>query len=166
MFAYLCGAVEYAPDQGKGWRGEITPFLQELGHQVFGPTLDDRKNLTPVEIRDYRTWKGTDFPRFQKTVRKIIDHDLTRLENRCDYLVAYWDEYAGRGGGTQGEITVAYRRALPVYLVIDMPIEQVSGWILGCATEVFTSFDELKDFLRKKFVPAEAELAQLEPVES
>ena len=32
-------------------------------------------------------------------------------------MVAYWDEHTGQDAGTQGELTVAYRRGVPVYLV-------------------------------------------------
>jgi hypothetical protein len=32
-------------------------------------------------------------------------------------------------------------------MVTAVPIEQISGWMLGCASEVFTSFDELKAHL-------------------
>jgi hypothetical protein len=167
MHVYLCGAVEYSPDHGRSWRAAITSFLQEFGHQVYDPALDDRKNLTEVELREFRNLKADNLPRFQKVIHKIMDYDLQRLESRCDYVVAYWDEYASRGGGTQGELTLAYRRACPVYLVTSLPVEQVSGWILGCASEVFPDFEQLKTFLRTKFssVP-KPELAELEPVEA
>jgi hypothetical protein len=141
--------------------------LQALGHQVYDPQLDDRKSLTEVERREFRNWKADNLPRFQKVMRKIMDYDLERLETRCDYVVAYWDEHASRGAGTQGELTLAYRRACPIYLVINMPVEQVSGWILGCASEVFTDFEQLKDFLRGKFAAVpKPELAELEPVDT
>lgn len=167
MNAYLCGSVEYSPDQGRSWRAAITPFLQELGHHVYDPQLDDRKSLTDVERREFRNWKGENLPRFQKVMRKIMDYDLQRLETRCDYVVAYWDEHAARGAGTQGELTLAYRRACPVYLVINMPVEQVSSWILGCASAVFTDFEQLKDFLRGKFAAVpKPELSELEPVDT
>jgi hypothetical protein len=45
---------------------------------------------------------------------------------------------------------VAYRRGVPVYLVTQLPAEQVSGWILGCASQVFSSFEELQEYLAKK----------------
>ena len=89
--------------------------------------------------------------RFQGTVRKIIDYDLDWIERKCDYIVAFWDEYAGRGAGSQGELTLAYRRGIPVYLVSAVPVSQISGWILGCATEVFRDFDGLKRHLTMKF---------------
>jgi hypothetical protein len=57
--------------------------------------------------------------------------------------VAFWDDAAARGGGTAGEITLAYRLGKPVYLVLGMPRREASGWVIACATEVFESFDEL-----------------------
>lgn len=147
MLIYLCGAIEYSPDHGKAWRAEISSFLHDLGHLVYDPALDETKNLTEAEVLSFRSWKGTDLPRFQQTIRKIIEYDLDWVEQRCDCLVAYWDQYAGKGAGTQGELTVAHRRGIPVYLVTELPVEQVSGWILGCATEVFPSFDDLKAHL-------------------
>lgn len=147
MLVYLCGAIEYSPDFGKAWRAEITSFLRELGHDVYDPALDEKKNLTDEEVRDFRRWKSLDLPRFQQTIRKIITYDLDLVENQCDFIVAYWDEHAGRGAGTQGELTLAHRRGVPVYLVTSLPVEKISGWILGCASEVFTSFEELKAHL-------------------
>ena len=150
MRAYLSGSIEYSPDFGKAWRAQITLFLRTLGHDVCDPALDEKKNLSDEEVREFRRWKATDLPRFQATVRKIIAWDLEWIEQRSDYVVCYWDEYAGRGAGTQGELTVAHRAGIPVYLVLGMPAEKVSGWILGCATEIFTSFDELQDFFQRR----------------
>jgi nucleoside 2-deoxyribosyltransferase len=144
MLVYLCGAIEYAPDFGKAWRAEVTAFLRELGHDVYDPALDEKKNLSDEEVRDFRKWKSSDLPRFQQTIRKIIAYDLDLVERDCDCIVAYWDEFSGRGAGTQGELTVAHRRGIPVYMVTAIPVEKISGWILGCASHVFTSFDELK----------------------
>ncbi len=150
MLIYLCGAIEYSPDHGKVWRAEVTRFLHELGHEVYDPALDEKKDLTEQEAREFRGWKQTDLPRFQQTIRKIIQYDLDWVEERCDALVAYWDEHAGKGAGTQGELTVAYRRGVPVYLVTKLPVEQMSGWVLGCASHVFPSFEDLHEFLAQK----------------
>jgi nucleoside 2-deoxyribosyltransferase len=144
MQIYLSGAIEYAPDHGKAWRAEIAPFLRQLGHNVYDPAQDEKKNLTDEEMRNFRAWKRADLDRFRATVRKIIAWDLDWVERRADCVIAYWDEYAPRGAGSQAEVSLAYRRGIPVYLVAVMPVEQISGWILGCATHVFSSFDELK----------------------
>ncbi len=148
MLIYLSGAIEYAPDKGKGWRAALTPFLRGLGHQVYDPAEDERKNLDDVEMGEFRGWKRSDPERFRATVRKIIAWDLDWIEHRADCVVAFWDEHAQRGGGSSAELTLAHRRGIPVYLVAGVPVEQVSGWILGCASHVFTDFQQLRNFLR------------------
>jgi len=147
MLFYLAGAIEYSPDLGKSWRAEIAPLLRSLGHEVYDPAEDERKNLTEVEVRDFRAWKTSDLPRFQQTVRKIIAYDLDLIEQRCDAIVCHWDRHACRGAGTQGELTFAHRLGIPVYLVRGVPLEEISGWLLGCATRVFADFHELREFL-------------------
>jgi hypothetical protein len=159
MLAYLSGSIEYSPDRGKAWRSSLAPFLKSLGHDVYDPAEDERKNLTDEERLDFRGWKHTDLPRFQQVIRKIIAYDLDWIEQRTDYIVAYWDDFATRGAGSQAELSFAHRHGIPVYLVSAMPIAAVSGWILGCATEVFMSFDSLKEFLRQRYATAEAPLA-------
>ncbi|MDR3763086.1 MAG: nucleoside 2-deoxyribosyltransferase [Acidobacteriota bacterium] len=154
MLIYLCGAIEYSPDHGKAWRAEVTRLLHELGHEVYDPALDEQKDLTDHEVREFRAWKHSDLPRFQQTIRKIIQYDLDWVEEKCDAIVAYWDDYSTKGAGTQGELTVAYRRGLPVYLVTDKPAEQISGWVLGCASHIFPNFEALRHFLSLRRKPA------------
>ncbi len=149
MLAYLSGSIEYAPDHGKSWRAEITPFLRRLGHTVYDPAADEQKNLNDEEVRDFRKWKATDLPRFQATLRKIIAWDLDWID-RSGAIVCYFDEAAARGAGTQGEITHAHRAGIPVYLVLGMPQSQISGWVLGCASTVFKDFEELKNAFNAK----------------
>ena len=150
MLFYLAGSIEYSPDFGKSWRAKITPALEALGHHIYDPAEDEQKNLTDTEVREFRSWKKSDLGRFQQTVRKIIAYDLDLIEHRCDAIVCYWDEHAGRGAGTQGELTFAHRLGIPVYLICTIPVEQVSGWLLGCATEVFCSFDQFHAFANKE----------------
>lgn len=152
MLFYLAGSIEYSPDFGKAWRAQITPLLQSLGHGVYDPAEDEQKNLTDTEVREFRSWKKTDLGRFQQTVRKIIAYDLDLIEHECDAIVCYWDERAGRGAGTQGELTFAHRLGIPVYLICAIPLEQVSGWLLACATEVFASAAAFQEFAQKKLV--------------
>ena len=152
MLFYLAGSIEYSPDFGNTWRAEITPFLQSLGHAVYDPAEDETKNLNEVEVREFRSWKKSDLPRFLQTIRKIIAFDLDLIETRVDALLCYWDQYAGRGAGTQGELTFAHRIGVPVYLICGIPVEQVSGWLLGCSSEVFTSVEEFREFAHSKFL--------------
>jgi nucleoside 2-deoxyribosyltransferase len=150
--AYLSGAIEHAKDGGTAWRVSLGRFLErDLGHRVYDPVADEKKDLTAEERAHFRRWKLDDPARFRGVVRKIIAWDLAWIEGRTDYVVALWDRAAAQGGGTAAEITLAHRLGKPVYLVLGMPRAEASGWILACATEVFADFEELTAFLREKF---------------
>ena len=151
MLAYLSGPIEYAEDGGKLWRRKLAPYLREqLGHRVYDPAEDERKNLSEAEAAHFREWKSSDVERFRRAVRKIIAFDLDIIENHADYLICYWDAPA-RSGGTSAELTIAHRKGIPVYLVTSLPTKELSGWMLGCCDQVFRSVEELKAFLTARF---------------
>ena len=148
MFAFLCGAMEYAPDGGCVWRAEMRLWLQDnLGHRVYDPCEEAHRILSEEDLRALPAWKASDFERYSKTMRFIVNHDLDVMEKEADYVVCLWDEAAARGAGTQGEVTAAHRKGIPVYLVTDMAVQQIGGWLLGCVDKVFPDFDGLKAFL-------------------
>jgi nucleoside 2-deoxyribosyltransferase len=148
MLAYLAGSIEFSHDLGKSWRREVRAFLEAaLGDQVYDPAEDEKKNLSDEESANFRQWKLKDFDRFRAVVRKIIDFDLDFIENHVDYVICFWTKQSALGGGTAAELTLAYRKKIPVYLVTEVPYEAMSGWVLSCAEHVFPDFDSLKSFL-------------------
>ena len=150
MRVYLAGAIEAAPDGGKAWRRDLIPFLkQEFDAEVFDPAVNETDLLTAEEKDNFRGWKVTDYKRFSGVIKRIIDRDLDQLINHSDVAICYWDQYVLGGGGTHGEVTVCHEHGIPLYMVLGMPREDVSSWILGCATEVFNSFSELREYLLK-----------------
>jgi nucleoside 2-deoxyribosyltransferase len=154
MLAYLCGPIEFSADGGKMWRRKLAPFLsQDLGHRVYDPAEDEKKNLTYEETAHFREWKSSDVERFRRAVRKIIRFDLDLIENKADYLICHLSatEALSVSGGTSAELTLAYRRGIPVYMVTDVPPADISGWMLACADQVFDSIDALKKFLLERY---------------
>jgi len=152
MLAYLCGPIEFADGGGKLWRRKLAPFLvEQLGHRVYDPAEDEKKNLTDEEVARFRDWKLDDPERFRRTVRKIIQFDLDLLENKADYLICYLDDPSAASGGTSAEMTLAFRKGIPVYLVTPLPVEKVSGWMIGCADQLFTTIESLKEFLMSRY---------------
>ncbi len=145
---YLAGAIEGAPDSGRQWRDMMEQFMRsELQHEVFNPCREESHILTPVEFRNFRAWKTEDLARFRQVMHKIITTDISMILEKVDYLVCLWDKYVMTGGGTQGELTVAFWRGIPVYMVTDLPRNEISSWIIGCTTEIFPDFPALKNFL-------------------
>ncbi len=148
---YLAGAIENAPDGGTIWRHDLARFLEDdLRHDVLDPTVRECHHLSDEERRYFRRWKSdpATWPRFQEVVRRIIHRDAELILQDTDYIIAYWDEGVLGGGGTHGELTLAFLHGIPVYLVLGLPRTEVSSWILGCCEEVFDSFETLKSRLR------------------
>ncbi|MDD5542700.1 MAG: hypothetical protein PHX83_05960 [Acidobacteriia bacterium] len=152
MLAYLSGSIENSPDGGRAWRAALKPFLQDtLRHEVYDPSEAIPAFLGSEVYESFRGWKKAEPDRFRAVVRSIIAHDLDILTRRASYVICNWDESTILGGGTHGELTVAYHRGIPVYLVTHLPLETISGWILGCADLLLPNFSELRVFLERKY---------------
>lgn len=152
MLAYLCGPIDSPEESGKLWRRKLAPFLRDqLGHRVYDPTEDTVKGLTEEEVANFRVWQTTDLDRFRRVVRKIVALNLGLIENRADYVICYLDPAASHEGATPAALTAAYRKGIPVYLVTPLPVEDVDAWVLGCSDQVFSTIEDLKDFLASRF---------------
>ena len=96
-----------------------------------------------MKLRDIRA--------YAELLRAIVHKDSDAIVKQSSYLICFWDDSAQRGAGTNGEITLAAYFNKPVYLVTMKHLSDIPGWVLGCATEFFQSFDELKRFLEEKY---------------
>ncbi len=145
MIAYLSGAMEYANDEGAGWRKELTNWLRtELKHDVINPVEESKTLMLKEGARNYREWKHRNPQRYIDFIRKCIDRDLRAIMQEVDYVICLWNEAVSKGAGTHGEVTVAYQRRLPIYLVTTLELSDLSGWIMACSTRIFPNFTELK----------------------
>ncbi len=145
MIAYLSGAMENAKNEGSGWRDNITIWLKDnLDHSVIDPVIETAKLVDKTESQNYRNWKTSDPNMFKKFVRQAIDNDLNSVVNKTDYLICLWNQEVLSGGGTHGEVTMAYYHNKPIYLINQLNVpNQLSGWIMSCATEVFKDFESM-----------------------
>ena len=145
MIAYLSGGMEHAVNEGEDWRNKMTEWLQKnLGHSVIDPVKNSRQFVDETQSHDYRLWKESDRGKYKAFVRQLIRQDLDGVINKADYVICLWDEGVVKGGGTHGEVTIAYHYNIPVYLVNTLPFDDLSGWIFSCCTEVFADFTNLK----------------------
>ena len=148
MLAFLCGGMEYATDGGEGWRERIRLWLQDsLNHRVYDAVVEAHRLFSAAELRGLPEWKTSDVERYRRVIRTAINRDLDVMARQADYVICLWDEAAARGGGTQAELTAAYRKGIRVYMVAEMPPGEISGWALACTDKIFASFEELKSFL-------------------
>ena len=85
------------------------------------------------------------------SINKIIKVDLDAVVHKSDYLIVKWDESVFRGGGTHGEVTMAYWLKKPIFLVNKLPIDDVSSWIFSCSEYIFENFEDLKKKLEELY---------------
>ena len=132
MIAYLSGAMEYAVDEGSGWRLDMTSWLSaQLGHNVIDPVEESRLLMLQENSSDYRTWKESDTERYRQFIRKCVDRDIRAVTKEVDYIICLWNADVFKGAGTHGEVTLAFQHNIPVYLVNQIPLTDLSGWIMA-----------------------------------
>jgi hypothetical protein len=146
MRVYLSGGMEYADGEGIQWRTELQQWIeQHLKHTVFNPNVESERFFSIHHpALDFRSLKRENIGRYQEIVRHLVDIDCKEIADRSDYVICYWDDGAAKGAGTKGELTMARFFGKPVYLVTRYPLPDIPGWVLGCVTKTFSSFDELK----------------------
>ena len=152
MIAYLSGPIENAENDGADWRKSLTPWIKNtLSHKVFNPVIATRDITKGLTSDEFRNMKRSNPDKYKKLIRKIINIDIEAVVNSSDYLIVNWNKSVFRGGGTHGEITLAYFLKKPIYLINNVPFDDLSSWIFSCSTEVFDSFEDLKTHLIKKY---------------
>ena len=153
--AYLSGPIENASNDGAQWRENLTSWLRnELNHDAFNPVEETRSRISGLNSDEFRALKRTEPTKYKNILRKIIDIDLNAVVKKTDYLIVHWDESVFKGGGTHGEVTLAYFLGKPIYLINKIPLDDLSSWIFACSTEIFDSFDQLKEYLTKEYKQA------------
>ena len=150
---YLSGGMEYADGEGKSWRGELQSWLESTLHQsVFNPNVESDKFFSAHYPNvDFRKAKIEDMQLYQEIVRRLVEIDCNEIAGHSDYVICFWDEGAAKGAGTKGELTMAKFFNKPVYLVTSFPLNDIPGWVLGCVSNIFNNFQELKVFLNSQY---------------
>lgn len=149
---YLAGAIEHAPDLGKGWRNDMEAWLLKHNIEAVNP-LNGESDIFEkhgfTDQRDAKEAKETDYKRYMQLMSEIAEKDYDHIDN-CDGIIVYYDDYVRQGAGTQGEISVCkylnYKEGpttKPVYIINTLG-SKMPGWIYGCATRIYFSMDEFK----------------------
>ena len=152
MKAYLSGPIENAENDGASWRQDITLWLKDnLNHEVFNPVLETKNIIGHLNPSIFRSMKKTNPIEYKNIIREIIKLDLEAVINDSDYLIVKWDKSVLKGGGTHGEVTMAYWIKKPIFIVNSLPIDDMSSWIFSCSDFIFNDFKNLKKKLTQLY---------------
>ena len=144
--------MENAKDGGADWRKEITLWLiDNLNHSVIDPVVESKKLIKNYKEEEFRSWKQTNPEKYIELMRVAIKKDLDAVVNNADYIICLWDENVFKGAGTHSEVTFAYHYGKPIYLVNKLPRNDLSGWIMSCASEIVNDFESLKILLNNRY---------------
>ena len=179
---YEIGSMESPAklDGGVGWRKKLTPELNSRGIYCFDPTREEIKKVgCPTEefmekldgwqksghwshfVEHMRKiWRGVSYTEIDKETGNTqaihIFGDVSYVEN-SDFLIWNLDE-GDHPGGTIAELTIAWYRGIPVYLITQVPKSSINKSILYFLLdsgygqgEIFKSQNELLKFLDKKY---------------
>jgi hypothetical protein len=151
--AYLSGGMQFAKGRGADWRQELSTWLRdELGHAAINPVTKSNRLMQRMRRAGARlsgkSRSGGDWTTF---FRRVVDADSTYVVEHSDYVICLWNQSARRGAGTQGELTLARRHRIPVYLVSRTPVERLPGWVQGCLTRHFGTWRQLQAHLMQRY---------------
>jgi len=152
LIAYLSGGMENVQNEGADWLSDMTNWLKgNLGYDTIDAVIESKKLVLAHGAEEYQDWKTTNHGKYKEFIRLLINQDLRAVIDKVDYLIVLWDKSIFYGGGTHGDVTMAYWVDRLIFLVNKLPKEKLSGWISSCSTETFDSFNELKKALLTEF---------------
>jgi nucleoside 2-deoxyribosyltransferase len=149
---YLAGPIDYADDDGVGWRNKATLWLEQKGVAVMDPcnkpTLDteykeiEEEKIKLMDLKDQEDYEG-----LTKIMKPIAHVDL-RMLDRSDFVIVYIDMEA-KPFGTIWELKTALDQRKPTLVMVEGGKNNVSNWIFGVMNHnwIFGSWGDLFQYL-------------------
>ena len=147
---YLAGAMDRVIDRGKGWRQEITPFLESLGIIVFNPITkptesgleDNDTHLVKTKLKKKKRYE--ELSSMMKVIRSV---DL-RLVDISDFLIVNLDLNI-HPCGTYEEIFWANRQKKPIIIHMEQGKEHTPDWLFGTVPHqmVYSDWNDIYGYL-------------------
>ena len=149
---YLAGPIDYADDDGVGWRNKATLWLEQKGVSVMDPcnkpTLDteykeiEEEKIKLMDLKDQEDYEG-----LTKIMKPIAHVDL-RMLDRSDFVMVYIDMEA-KPFGTIWELQQSLNQRKPTLVFLKAGKESCSLWLYGVMNHnyMFDTMGELFTYL-------------------
>ena len=148
---YLAGAIDRVHDQGRGWRQQISPFLDSLGIIVFNPITkpteigleDNDTHVVKTKLKSAKRYD--ELTSMMKVIRSV---DL-RLVDISDFLIVNLDLNI-HPCGTYEEIFWANRQKKPILIHMVQGKENAPDWLFGTVPHqmIYSDWDDMYDYLK------------------
>jgi len=153
LSTYLTGPITLRHNQEcREWRIMITKQLAKLNIASLNP-FNIEGNTDAVRKLIYNANQIGDIKTTRSLVSShMINTDLKMVE-KADFLTVWIPKLNGYEiCGSYGEITLAYYLKKPVYVITERSLKPVElpSWLIGCSTEVFTSWKDYLKFIKRE----------------
>ncbi len=149
---YLSGPMQYAPDDGLGWRKKFIELSADIGLKIIDPT--NKPNALGNQCHEEkgkvdRLKKNKSWDELTEYAKSFVRFDL-RACDLADMIVAYLDPNIFTVG-TIHEILVAENQQKPIFLILEGGKERASAWLFGILDhrDMFNSVEDCVNHLKK-----------------
>jgi hypothetical protein len=133
LVCFYIGAIQYAKKKGRPWREDMEKLLRPVGVRGFNP-ITVEEQLTgdgPEAIAVKRDeWKRSGkWDKFHEQMWLIRLADIGRGVLCSDFVILYW-QIGVEKGGTLDELYCAAKCGVPIFVVINQPINTMNDWVM------------------------------------
>jgi hypothetical protein len=152
QLVYLAGFIDDNPELAKGWRDDMTEFLQGLGIGVFDPMDKPILNTFVHEdknfVADVNTLKKEGkYDEVTSIMKEIVRQDL-KMVDLSNFVILNIDRTCHMCG-SYTEFTYSCMQRKPVLVYCKQGIKAISNWMwgLGDYNHFFEDWDALKQHI-------------------
>lgn len=155
---YMAGPMDdVSIEVSRDWRDWLTEELGKLGIKTLNPITKygDEYGAIRQKFAMWKKYGNIDSIR-QFVSSQIIPPDLVMVEE-SDFITLYVPPKGHELCGSYGEITHAFYKHIPVYIVTRRQLKPLNlpKWAIGCSTKVFENWSEYMDYIRKNWTDNE-----------
>jgi nucleoside 2-deoxyribosyltransferase len=146
---YLAGPIDYAKDDGIGWRQMMTRTLRDVGVKVLDPTNKLWGGPQEVGPAKHRVTEMKRAGRFQEVVEimRRVRHEDLRCVDISDFLVVFVDPSV-HTCGTYNELFEAERQKKPTLVMINGGKIIAPNWLFDVIPLDYM-FDDFESLVRR-----------------
>ena len=149
---YEIGHMQYG--NGRGWRDELRPFLENMGITVFDPYDKPFMNAPEEDENTHKLMaqymENEQYDLVAEHFKKVRAFDLSMVD-KSDFVICYLDTSVFTVGTIEELCWAAGRLKRPTFIIIEGGKKKAPLWLFGLIPHkyIYNNFEEVKDVLTK-----------------
>lgn len=150
--SYLCGSIDKSNDYGRGWRNNMTEFLQNYGIGVLNPCDKPFFNAKVDEQEGFvkhiqKLKESGKYAQVTKEMQEIVRLDF-KMVDLCNFMILNIDSDVHMCGSYAEQTLACYQRK-PIIVHCSNGIDKIPNWIWGvCDYKMFfDTWEGVKEYI-------------------